>query len=90
MTANGKGQAGFTREWDVFAGEPWLYNPAAAHSLASGTVTAPTVIVYSDPRSIGERTDLIKALGLRGAMAWEISQDSDSHALIGALSPILH
>jgi len=27
---------------------------------------------------------------LRGAMAWELSQDSDSHALITALDPILH
>jgi chitinase len=48
------------------------------------------VIAYSDPRSIGERTALIKAAGLRGAMAWEISQDSDSHALVSALSPLLH
>ena len=47
------------------------------------------MIAYSSPRSIGERTKLIKALHLRGAMAWEISQDSDSHALIGALAPVL-
>jgi chitinase len=80
---------GYTTHWNAFAGEPYLTNPAAVHALASGTVTAPTTIVYSDPRSIGERTALIRELGLRGAMAWEISQDSDSHALIGALSPIL-
>jgi chitinase len=81
--------SGYTRRWDRYAGEPYLTNPAAVHALAGGTVTAPTTIVYSDPRSIGERTALIRALGLRGAMAWEISQDSDAHALIGALSRLL-
>ncbi len=81
--------ATYTKHWDSYAGEPYLTNPAAVHALASGTIVVPTTIVYSDPKSIGERTALIRALGLRGAMAWEISQDSDSHALIGALSPLL-
>ena len=49
----------------------------------------PTVITFDQPASIGERTVLIKALHLRGAMVWEISQDSDAHALISALSPLL-
>jgi chitinase len=83
------GANGYTRKWDCWAGEPYLTNPAAVHQLASGTVTVPTTIVYSDPQSIGERTRLIKSLGLRGAMAWEISQDSDAHALIAALGPVL-
>jgi chitinase len=90
LTANGHGANGYTAYWDAPAGEPYLSNPAGVHALASGTITTPTVIVYSSPASIGERTVLVKALHLRGAMAWEISQDSDSHALIGALSPILH
>jgi chitinase len=81
--------SGYVQQWDAPAGEPYLTNPAAVHALTSGTVTVPTTIVYSDPRSIGERTALVLTLGLRGAMAWEISQDSDSHALISALSPIL-
>jgi chitinase len=81
--------SGYTRHWNAFAGEPYLTNPAAVHVLATGTVTAPTTIVYSDPRSIAERAALVRALGLRGAMAWELSQDSDSHALITALAPIL-
>jgi chitinase len=89
LTADGKGQLGYTANWDSCAGEPYLTNPAGAHALASGTVTVPTVIVYSNPRSIGERTNLVKRLNLRGAMAWELSQDSDSHALISALDPIL-
>jgi chitinase len=87
----GVGQNGFTRTWNSQAGEPYLFNPAATRTLSDGTtITTATTIVYSDPRSIGERTALIKALGLRGAMCWEISQDSNDHALISALSPILH
>jgi chitinase len=70
-----------TSRWDAVAGEPYLV-------LNSGGIDR--VIVYSDPVSVGERTQLISSLGLRGAMAWEISQDSDAHALIGALSPLLH
>jgi chitinase len=89
VSGTGVGQLGFTRVWNWRAGEPYLYNPAATHVLASGTVTAPTIICYSDPRSIAERTRLVESWDLRGAMAWEISQDSDSHALIGALTPIL-
>jgi chitinase len=89
VSASGQGQAGFARNWNAAAGEPWLFNPAATHQLGSGTVVVATTICYSDPVSIGERTSLVKALDLRGAMAWEISQDSDDHALIGALSPIL-
>ncbi len=84
------GGHGYSLKWNVFAGEPYLTNPAAVHLLSNGTtVTAPTTIVLSTPQSIAERTALVKLLGLRGAMAWEISQDSDSHALIGALSPLL-
>jgi chitinase len=89
VSATGTGQAGFTRYWNRQAGEPYLFNPAATHVLGTGTVTAPTVICYSDPKSIGERTKLIEQWHLRGAMAWEISQDSDAHALIGALAPVL-
>lgn len=86
VTPDAHGAAGFTRHWDVLAGEPWLYSPAQSHNQ----VTTSTVITYDDPKSIGERTSLIRSLNLRGAMAWEISQDSDTHALISALSPILH
>jgi chitinase len=89
LTADGQGTEGYTSYWDGPAGEPYLADPAGTHVLASGTVVTPTVITYSSPASIGERTALICALGLRGAMVWEISQDSDSHALIGALAPLL-
>jgi chitinase len=89
VSAGGVGQNGWTRQWNARAGEPYLTNPAATRTLADGTHTSATTIVYSDPQSVGERTALIKALGLRGAMCWEISQDSNDHALIGALSPVL-
>ena len=70
------------------AGEPYLSSPAATHTtLTTGPATVPTVITFDEPAVDRERTVLIKALHLRGAMAWEISQDSDSHALIGALVP---
>ena len=84
------GANGYSVYWDAFAGEPYLYSPAADHpSLTTGDATTSTVITFSSPASIAERTALVKVLNLRGAMAWEISQDSDSHALISALSPIL-
>jgi chitinase len=89
LTPDGNGAGGYTAYWDVLAGEPYLANPSGSHALATGTITTPTVISYSSPKSIGERTTLIKSLHLRGAMVWEISQDSSSHALIGALSPLL-
>ncbi len=83
------GANGYTAYWANWAGEPYLASPAATHQLTTGPATVPTVITYSSPKSIGERTKLVRALHLRGAMAWEISQDSDSHALLSALSPIL-
>ena len=99
-TANIVGANGFTRNWDFQAGEPWLFDPSASHNLCAifntdgtcaspYTAAVPTVITYDDPKSVGERTALIEAAGLRGAMAWEISQDSNDHALISALSPLL-
>ncbi|HEY2791426.1 MAG TPA: glycosyl hydrolase family 18 protein [Micromonosporaceae bacterium] len=88
--AGTKGANGYSVYWDFAAGEPYLSSPAATHTtLTTGTETVPTVITFSSPQSVSERTLLIKALNLRGAMAWELSQDSDSHALIDALSPVL-
>lgn len=101
VTPDGTGQGGFTRYWNGYAGEPWLYSPAAGHDLCAvprggdGGCAAPyhdtttTVITYSDPRSLAERTDLVRREGLRGVMAWEISQDSDDHALLGQLATVL-
>jgi chitinase len=82
---NAKGLNGFKRYWNGDAGEPWLYDPAAPR-LGSSTGV---FISYDDPHSVAERTQLIRSDHLRGAMVWEISQDSDSHALLSALSPLL-
>jgi chitinase len=73
-----KGLAGFTRSWDPLAGEPWLYSAAQQRFIS-----------YDDPHSIAERAQAINARQLRGAMVWEISQDSDDHALLGALDQLL-
>jgi chitinase len=69
--------------------EPWLFNPAATHQLGTGVVTTPTFISYDDPASVGDRAVLVKTLHLRGAFAWEISQDSNANALLSKLSPLL-
>lgn len=92
VSEDGKtGGNGYKVGWNRLAGEPYLYSPAAAHpNLTTGPETVRTFIAYSSPASIGERTALIKRLGLRGAMAWELSQDSDSGSLISALAPILN
>jgi chitinase len=92
VSADGKtGANGYTVYWDFAAGEPYLSSPAASHpNLTTGPATVPTVITFTNPASVGERVALIKALNLRGAMVWEISQDSNSGALISALSPVLN
>jgi chitinase len=72
------GLNGFTRFWNRHAGEPWLYNPTTGRFIS-----------YEDPRSVHERTQAVRDMNLRGAMLWEISQDSDDHALVGELSPLL-
>jgi chitinase len=77
VTANGTGANGFTRYFNVFAGAPWLYNPA----LNGGTF-----ISYVDPQSVAERIALVHALGLRGAFAWEVSNDDSAGDLTNALS----
>ncbi len=76
-----------TTSWST--GEPWLFNPAAVHALATGSTTTPTFISYEDPASVSARAALIRALGLRGAFAWEISQDSNANGLLSRLGPLL-
>jgi chitinase len=83
---NAKGLNGYTRYWSAAAGEPWLYNPAAQRFGQ----TMGVFISYDDPHSVAERTQAVRTMHLRGAMVWEVSQDSDDHALLGALSPLLH
>jgi chitinase len=74
---NGAGVNGFTRYVSGQALAPWLYNP----SLYGGTF-----ISYVDPQAIAARLALVRALDLRGAWAWEISNDSNAHDLVGAMT----
>jgi chitinase len=71
------GVNGFTRYFDFPAGAPWLYNPA----LNGGTF-----ISYVGPSEVAARVALVRALGLRGAWAWEISNDSNANDLVNAMT----
>jgi chitinase len=76
VSAGGAGINGFTRHVDLLAGAPWLYNP-----LLNGG----TFISYVDPAGVRARVALVDALGLRGAFAWEISNDDNANDLANAL-----
>ena len=68
---------GYTRYLHPQSKVPWLFN---------GTI----FISYEDSESIGYKTDFIRSKGLGGAMAWELSQDSNGellHALYNGLNP---
>ena len=77
VSGSGAGVNGFTRYFDFLAGAPWLYNPA----LNGGTF-----ISYVDPAAVRERIALDRVLGLRGAFAWEISNDDNAHDLVNAMT----
>jgi chitinase len=78
VTGNGTtGVNGFTRYYDLLAGSPWLYNP---------TLNGGTFISYVGPREVAARTALVRLLGLRGAWAWEISNDSNANDLVNAMT----
>ena len=77
MRGEGTGVNGFTRYFDAFAHASWLYNPV----LNGGTFVS-----YVDPRGVAERIALVHSLGLRGAFAWEISNDDNANDLTEAMS----
>jgi chitinase len=77
VRGDGTAVNGFTRYFDAFALAPWLYNP----SLNGGTF-----ISYVDPRAVAQRIALVHALGLRGAFAWEVSNDDNANDLVDAMS----
>jgi chitinase len=76
-TGNGAGVNGYTRHWSLLAGAPWLYNP---------TANGGTFISFADPLAVSERVALVRALGLRGAWAWEISNDDNANDLVNAMT----
>nr|QGH83626.1 chintase [uncultured bacterium] len=63
-----------TRYWHAEASVPWLYD--ADQQL---------MISYDDPESLRIKADYVKNAGLGGIMFWELSADTDEHALVNAL-----
>lgn len=61
------------RYWDSDAQVPYLYDGARG-----------LFISYDDPQSIKIKADYIKAMGLGGAMFWDVSNDRDAE-LLGVL-----
>lgn len=76
-TGNGGGTNGFTRYFSRRAASPWLYNPV----LNGGTF-----ISYVDPQAVALRMELVDRLDLRGAWAWEISNDDNANDLVNAMT----
>jgi len=68
---------GYVRHWNAVSKTPSLYDPVSA-----------TLISYEDEASLLEKARYLKARGLRGAMYWEATADSN-HALAHALATAL-
>lgn len=69
----------FERLWHGQARVPWLYDAESK-----------TMITYDDPESLTEKAEYAREHGLAGIMIWEISQDSDDSALLGAVYETLN
>lgn len=63
--------SGYVRFYHSESMVPWLFNGS-------------TFITYEDSQSIGAKASYIKSKGLAGAMAWELSEDSNG-TLLNAL-----
>jgi len=63
-----------TRHWSDQAKAPWLFDP-----------TRGLVISYDDAESLVAKTDVVRAMGLGGAMFWELSSDDAQHTLVRAV-----
>lgn len=63
-----------TRHFSPTAKSPWLYDPARS-----------LVIAYDDAESLTAKTDLVRDMGLGGAMFWELSSDDAQHTLVRAV-----
>jgi chitinase len=62
------------RHWDEAAGAVWLYEPNSG-----------LVITYDDQEVLQMKADYVKANGLGGIMAWELSNDDRDHSLLDAV-----
>lgn len=69
----------FARYWHDEAQVPWLYS-------AEDQI----MITYDDPESLALKAAYVKEHGLGGVMFWELSQDTDDHALLKALADTLN
>ena len=78
-----RARKGFTRRWSSEASVPWLYRPRGGQPF--GGVSR--FITYDDPTSVARKSRYVRRQGLRGVVAWELSQDSDARTLARALSP---
>lgn len=58
---------------------PWLYDPARG-----------LMISYDDAASLSAKTDLVRDLGIGGAMFWELSADDPQHTLVRAVHDELY
>lgn len=68
---------GYVRRWNAVSKTPSLYDPVSA-----------TFISYEDEASLLEKARYLKTRGLRGAMFWEATADSD-HVLSRVLATAL-
>ncbi len=60
---------------DTRAAQAWLYDP-----------TARTTVVFDDPASVSAKMAFVRRLELRGAVMWEITQDTEGHDLLRAMA----
>jgi chitinase len=69
----------YQRHWSEAAQVPWLYD------MLSGEM-----ISYDDPESLTAKAQYVRDNGLGGIMFWELSQDTDDSALLGAIEAALN
>lgn len=65
---------GYVRHWDAVSGVPFLYQPQQ-HVFVS----------YDDPQSLRLKGRYVLDRGLAGVMFWELSADTPTHDLLGAI-----
>ena len=77
---------GLERHWSDAVAEPFLWGRGLRALGEPGPADRGVFVCYEDPTSIRQRARLVRQRNLGGVFAWEISQDSDDHALTRAMS----
>ncbi len=75
LVENYIGDTRYTRRLHPSARVPTLYSEETG-----------LFISYEDPESLGEKLDLIDALGLGGVMTWELDGDSVEHEMVAVMA----